>query len=285
MARFQSLFSAMFTLAVLSVSNAEADRIAPPPISARVGQAELVIVGKTTKLETKKVLLPPYPGAKNKTQFVVGVVQIKEQLKGKVKLTHVRVAFFPPPANTPKGGYYLQRHLTLGEECCLFLQQDPKQNLYVLRQYFSVLTPGKNKKLYEQQVKQVKDTMRVLNDPDKALGSKVKADRLSAASILLLHYRSYPQSRPTGSTVVQEPISAERSKLLLTALAEMDWTKPRADYQTTPLALFYSLGVTKADGWTPPTDFRKRPTAAQEWIRKHKSSFRIKRWALKKTGS
>src|SRR5262245_6716279 len=73
----------------------------PPPISQRVAQAPVVVVGKVTAIEDKTVSATPYPGVKEKSEYHVAVVKIEDALVGAKGLTHIKVGFLVPKPPRP----------------------------------------------------------------------------------------------------------------------------------------------------------------------------------------
>jgi hypothetical protein len=89
-----------------------------------------------------------------------------------------------------------------------------------------------------------------------------------------------------GQQPKEVPIDAGVSKLLLKALAEADWKYDAGwllgeMYPADPYHLFQQLGVTKADGYDPPTsDLRDTLAATQKWLLDHQEKYRVKRLTL-----
>ena len=50
----------------------------------------------------------------------------------------------------------------------------------------------------------------------------------------------------------------------------------------TPQTMFYRLGVTAADGWTQPKDFKQFPEAAKKWLTDNADKYRIQRFVREK---
>lgn len=274
--------SILASLALLLVGQtASADMMAPFPIPERVARAKLVVVGKVTRLEKNTLEITPYWGGTKKREFLVGVVEIKDQIKGEQKLTHVRVAFLP---QRPGGlrQYPLNTQLKPGEEVCLFLSAHPSEPVYFFPYYFDRIDK-RNLKQFDKDVKLAKECAKLAKDPIQSLSSKSERERMLALTMVLTGYRTPPRITKPGMTVKQEPIDAKLSEKILTTLGSANWTKPIPELQPThaPLNLFYRLGVTKADGWTPPKDYRKRNEAARTWVLKNAKTYRIKKFVVK----
>src|ERR1043166_9204241 len=86
---------AALSLLSLAVPAASGKMIAPPPISLRVANADVVIVGKVTAIEDRTVRAPRWPGDKEGGEFHVAVVKVEEALVGAKGLTHLKVCFLP----------------------------------------------------------------------------------------------------------------------------------------------------------------------------------------------
>jgi hypothetical protein len=86
-----------------------------------------------------------------------------------------------------------------------------------------------------------------------------------------------------------EAIDAQESKLILTTIAKADWNQMDPDLRIAPVSLFYRLGLTAKDGWTPPQFERGKnygeqvQAAAKEWLKKNADTYRVQRYAPVKT--
>jgi hypothetical protein len=275
--------------AVLLVGNAYAKSlmIAPSPIPERVALSESVIVGKVTKIENKKVSVPVAPGSKEKQDFIVAVVHIDNAIKGAKGLTDIKVGYFAPPdppaeGDAPRirpGIRRPQINLNEDQEVLLFLKPHSSGEFQMLQAYFDVV--DKKSPEFEKDVEAAKKCAKLLEEPDKSLQSKEAEDRLNTAAMLIAEYKTW--SSPEEPQ--QEPIPAERSKLILKTLADADWTvKPAPGVRgntLTPLNLFFRLGLTPEEKWNQPMDFEKTPEAAKTWLKENMDSYRIKRFVAK----
>ena len=260
--------------------------IAPAPVPERVALAELVIIGKVTKIENKKVSLPVAPGSKEKQDYFVALVHIEEAIKGAKGLTDIKVGYLAPP-EAPAGGPSRIRpgirrpQITLNEDqqALLFLKPHHSGEFHMLQAYFDVV--DKKSPEFEKEVETAKKCTKLLADPDKSLKAKTADDRLLTAAMLIAEYKTWfgPEEAK------QEPIDAERSKLILKALADAEWAVkpqpgPRGN-QLTPLNLFFRLGLTPDDKWNQPQDFNKTAEAAKTWLKENMDSYRIRRFVAK----
>jgi len=266
--------------------SAKALMIAPSPIPDRVALAESVITGKVTKIENKKVSLPIAPGSKEKQDFIVAVVHIDQAIKGAKGLTEVKVGYFAPPEAPAEGGPRIrpgirrpQINLNEDQEVLLFLKPHHSGEFHLLQAYFDVV--DKKSPEFDKDVEAAKKCAKLIEDPDKSLQSKEAEDRLITAAMLIAEYKSW--FGPDEAK--QEPISAERSKLILKALADADWSvKPmpgRGAIMMTPINLFSRLGLTPKDKWNQPMDFEKTADAAKTWLKENMDSYRITRFVAK----
>src|SRR5262249_31491141 len=117
-------------------SQSQAMKIRMASLPERVAQANAVVVGKVTTIEEKNARISTVPGAAEKTEFQVAVIEIKEAVRGAKGLTHVRVAFPVPQSAGPARPGILRRGpavtLTKGQEGCFFLQQHPEEAFFLL---------------------------------------------------------------------------------------------------------------------------------------------------------
>jgi hypothetical protein len=110
--------------------------------------------------------------------------------------------------------------------------------------------------------------------PVAALKAKSADDRLLAAALLIVRYKTYD-----SANVKTEPVPAAETRLLFTVLAEADWQKDKAggDPLMTPLALFQRLRLSKADGWVQPRDPAWVAPTAKAWLKANAGSYKLTR--------
>jgi RNA polymerase sigma factor (sigma-70 family) len=223
-------------------------------VAIPVQDAAVVVVGKVGKFEEKEQL-----------EHRIAVIKIEESFKGMKGLTSVRVGTpamqndgpAVPPINVAPGGGFARPAImrlpapavTEGAEGVFFLKKHDKGDFYVLVNAYTSFLP-KTQPNYEEQVKLIRDVAKFLETPlEKSLKADKAEDRLLAAGMLIVQYRTRKDySKPAK----EEEIDAEQSKLILKALEEADFNKVEPRLGMTPLDLFYRLGVTQKDGWTPP---------------------------------
>jgi hypothetical protein len=269
-------------LLLLSTASAKALMIAPSPIALRVAQADVVVVGKVLKLEDNAEMAPRFPGDKEKAAYAVAVVQISDPLSGAKGMKEIRVGFIPPAANPvpprPPIRRYPQVDLKPGEEVCLFLSRHAGATFYTPRAYFDAIKKEGNAN-FDKEVGEARRCGKLLANPEAGLKAREAEDRLLTAAMLVNRYRI--QRTPEAK---QEPIDAEQSRLILKALADADWNAPVGGpvigpgFRLTAQQVFFQLGLTPADGWTPPKDARQIPEEARRWLQANATTYRIKRF-------
>lgn len=247
---------------VLAASTAQARVMAPPPIPDRVVKAQAIVVGKVTAVEEKTV-------SAGGQEYQIAVVQVEEALLGAKGLTHVRVGFLPQ--RNPR---FPQLNLTVGQESCFFLSKPAGATFYTTPAYFDVI--DKKNANFANEVALIRRCGKLIGDTKAGLASKEQEDRLLTVAMLLARYRVPPPGSTNPPKL--EPIDAEESKLILLTLAGMDWSKSVPNLRVEPASLFYRLGVTPKDGFTPPKDFKELPDAAKKWLKDNADKYRIQRF-------
>jgi hypothetical protein len=239
---------------------------APPPQAwIRAGTADIIVVGKVTTIEDRKVRVEGFPGDRDTGEYTVAVVKVEEALLGAKDLTHIKVGSLPPVPG--RGRFFPSAQLQKGQKVLLFLRPHTREPFLVPSDDFGVI--DKRTPTFAGDLDSARRAVRTLRDPVAALKAKDAGDRLLAASVLLCHYR-----RPRPVPQKLEPIPAEESKLILTVLAEADWN-PRAGLH--PQLAFDLLGATDKDGWVPSGDYRQVAATSKKWLRDHAETFRVKR--------
>jgi hypothetical protein len=273
-----------FLAAAAAPAFAVAIMIAPTPIPQRVAQSDVIVVGKVTGFGDKLVSAkPPYGG--DKVDYQIAVVQVGDALKGAKDAKEIKVGFLP--AGAPVGGpirpgpirRFPQFSLAVDQEGCLLLTKHPTEDFYLGQTPYDFM--DKNGATYTKDLDEVKRCVKLLGDPMGALKGKSADDRTLTAEMLIARYRL---AKPGESKT--EAIDADESKQILLALADADWTtKPagpgpiglRAQVMS-PQNSFFQLGLTPADGWTPPKDFNDLPDAAKQWLKDNAEKYRIQRF-------
>ncbi len=254
----------LFTLTAMS------RMIAPPTIPARVAVVDRVVVGKVIKLSDK--LVPSEMFKDDKRSMQLATVQVSEAILGS-KTNEIQVGYFPPTA--PQPGLPIRRvtviELNVGDEALFYLTAHPsKKGVYLISNYYDISKKTGHRN-FSLEVEEAKKAAKLLTNPRAALEGKDPAAQELAAMMLLTRYRT---DRPGSKT---EPISADESKRLLTALAQADWSSSR-DRQLNPIAVFARLGLTDKDGWTPPINFDDFGREAKRWLQANADKYRVQRF-------
>jgi hypothetical protein len=180
--------------------------------------------------------------------------------------------------------------LTVGQEGIFFLQAD-FTNAFC-RQIEYALPIGKLDLHFENAKKAALAVVKVYADPNTALLADTARDRQFAAVALVARYRA---GRPAfgTQTFVNEPISADQSKLIVEVLSEMKWNDPPLDPEgvMSLSTAFWQLQLTEKDGWLQP-----RPQANEDpnevmskavakWFKEHSATYRIQRLVVGASGA
>jgi hypothetical protein len=281
----------MASVALLcTASQALALRImAPPPIGDRVARATTVVTGKVTSVEEKTVKVAPFPGSKDKVEYIIAVVKIDDAIQGAKGLTHLKVAFQAPQAGGPgrpiRPGFGPQVKLEKDQEVLLFLTAHHGGEFELLSGPFDVI--DKKAETMEKDVEAAKKAVKILAEPEKALKVEDATERLEAANLIVTKLRTPPMSDKQPK---EAPIDADLSKAIMKTLADADWTPPKPGvggprlgfYQVTPIGVFYRLGVNEKDGYKPPMDGAKFNDYVEKWVKDNKEKYRIKMFVAEK---
>jgi len=262
---------------------AQALMIARAPLADRVTAAACIITGKVKSVEEKTVSALPYPGAPNKEEFTVVLVDVDEGLVGAKGVTRIRLGYQAPAVVNPGGGIrppIRRRALTfsVGQEGAFFLQKHPDEDFFIVSNMFGY--SDKKTPNYDKELENLRRCVKLLDSGAEGLKSKEAADRLLTAQLLLGRYRSARFGAIDPAKQKTEPINAEESKLILETLANADWTAPDEATGASAQAAFFRLGLTEKDGWKPvafkaPNDL---PDAAKKWLKENAGTYRIQRF-------
>lgn len=292
--------AAACVILLASVAPAKALRVAMPnrTPAQQAMTAEVVIVGKVVEIEKEMTKASSNPGVKDKVDYHVAVVKISEAVQGAKGLTSIRVGWMPSPRlGGPAPDVQIQPvrrpplqqaqvSLTEGQEGCFFLSKHHDGDFYVMQQWGSPL--DKKAADFDKQLTSVKKLMKAFEDPKTALKAKDAAERQFTACMLIQKYRTYPQVNTPNAKVVQEPIDAEESKLILQALSEMEWGKFDPATGTGLQNVWYQIGAQPKDGWTQPKvvqgqNFQQVMGAAvSKWLKENAEKYRIQRHVIAK---
>jgi len=286
------------TLWLGSIAPAKARMVALPNVPARAVQAPVIVVGKITGLEKDFVTAEQFPNSKQDTAYQIATLKVEDGLRGANGVTHIRLGFVPTPKAAPvpqiidpnvpriaiRPRPNFQVPIEEGLEGCFFLAKHHKGDFYVVVPMFLPLV--KKDERYAKDLAIVKQALETLADPVKALKSKDADARRQAASILVTSYRQVQNIAVEDGKAKTELLPAEVSKLLLNAIVEADWTKFDRNEGMQPQGMFQSLGLTPADGWTPPEPMPQQNyamqmhEAAKKWVADH-PDYRVSKFVSK----
>jgi hypothetical protein len=257
-------------------------------------RADAVVVGKVTALEKEPVTAAPAPGNPNKISYTVAVIKLESGLYGADNVTHVKVAFIPPPrdhqeppANTGKSQRtdFHPVYLKEGMEGLFYLSKHHSGQFYIIH---PIMSPAESKvDGYKDEVALAKRACAVFSDPQKTLKSEKADDRGFAAAVLVRKYRVYPEGAG-GGEYVNAKLDADESRLILKGLAGANWKADPANGNSDAYAAFSQLGLTDKDGWKypmvkPGEDFQEKTKQAfAKWLEGPGKDYRINKWVPRK---
>jgi hypothetical protein len=287
--------SLLGTAAPAQVEKRAALAIIFQPLPERVASSDVVVVGKVTAIEDKTVMAEAFPGSPEKAEFQIGSIKIEDGILGVKNLTHVKVGFIKPMEVQPgkpiiRPGGYGPPKLTIDQEGIFFLQKHPGESFYTMQNANSFITKPNNDN-FDKELERVKECAKLLADAKANLKSKKAEERELTAAMLVCRYRPF-----RGPDAKSEPIDAEESKLILTALAEANWAPKGgpggpAFNDLNPQSAFMRLGVTEKDGFKPPQFVPGQPPpppnayedAAKKWLKDNAGTYRIQRIVTEKS--
>lgn len=221
---------------------------APPPV-VRAIRADAVFVGKVTAIEKDTVDLAQHPGDPMKVAHKLAVIKVETPIGGVTGVTHVKVAFVPPP---PPGAPTARNRTpdatpAEGQEALFFLTKHHGGDYYAMP--WDLPPVDAKDATFKTVVENAKQAVAVLTDPMKGLKDEKQADRFFAATALVTKYRTHPA---TADDVESVKVPVDESQLILKALAEQkDWAAEAGVGSAT--RTMFMLGLTDADGFKPPT--------------------------------
>jgi len=269
----KSLFAAAFVGVSIAAMAAEAGVIVmPPPGAARIANADAVLVGKVTSIEPEDVMV-------GTTKYRIAVVQIDDAIKGtKEGVKSMRVGFIPIEKPKPNviitGGRPVQ--LQVGQAGLFVLKKNAKDTFFEIGGIVGYYVNSDKNDDFAKELAAAKSAAKASANPQASLKSKDADERLAAAGMLIEKYRAF-----RGPKAGQEAIDAEESKLIMKALGDADWKTQVNFASLRPNAgqLFQRLGITKADGFTPPAGANYQDSA-KAWVRDNAEKFRIQRYVV-----
>lgn len=261
-----------------SVVPARALVVAPPPPGPdRLAKVDCIVVGRVIAIEGKDIQAPMVAKG-DKVTYRVAVVSVTDPIKGAKEQKMIRLGFQPPPTASDQPGA-IRRPIRrfspvfeVGQDGMFFLTKHFQENFYTAPMYYDFVNSQNGN--FNQEVKQVKLTLKWGKNIATGLSSKDADERFIAAGLLIQQYR-----QPMGPVLKQELIPAAESKLILKALLEGDWKQNQGILN--PWNMFLRLGLTDKDGWRFPQgnnlqqeDFHR---AAKAWLEKNVDTYRIQR--------
>ncbi|MCI0456539.1 MAG: hypothetical protein L0Z62_06115, partial [Gemmataceae bacterium] len=241
-----------------SAASARVAFVAPPPGPARTVLADAIVVGRVVGMEDKDIEVAPFPGSPAKASYRIAIVAVTDGVKGARDLKMIRVGFPAPPmgVNDPNPGIRpirprpgMRVELKVGTEGLLYLTKSAEKNLFLMPNYYDLVArEGGN---FKKEVEDARKYGQLLDNPMEGLKAKDTEQRFLTAGLLVTRYRTN-----RAGQAKTEPISAEESKLILTALAEANWDRPQRFGELHPMNMFSQLGLTAKDGWQPPQQIR-----------------------------
>ncbi len=277
--------AALVGLLTVGTLSAYALMIALPPAPQRLATATAAYVGKVTEVSDKAVKANMFKD--DTREMKIATVRVSETILGK-GMREVKVGFFLPEMGGIGGrprppigrGFGIQ--LTKDMEGALLLHKHPTmKDVYVFADFQGFVQKAGNPG-FDGELKEMKVTARLLADPMKGLKAKDAAERLKTATLLVSRYRT----PAPGAEEKTEAVPAEQSKLILETLADADWA-PKGGVRFGELnaqQAFFQLGLTPADGWTQPMDFKEVPAAAKKWLKDNAGKFKMKRFVRDEGG-
>jgi hypothetical protein len=240
----------------------------PSPLM-RFLQAECVVAGRVVGFEDQNVHTLPFANAPQDREYKVAVVHVLESLKGAPGEPQVRI------------GLFATQNLRNGQEAIFFLVPHFEEPFYLLQTQYDYPINRDNNPEFETRVAQYRRWGRALTDPLGALQVKDARARAEAATLLLIHHRTFRPAEHRADRKL-EPLDAAQSKLILEGLAGADWNGA-TDFRSSPGRAFAMLGATAKDGWNPQglKTSQEFEQAARGWLRDNAGTFRVTTFARK----
>jgi predicted Zn-dependent protease len=238
-----------------------------PPVPQRVALADAVVVGTVAAIEEEPVQAFPLlrvPGGP-RVSFRVARVRIDRVLLGQAGPGHVRVGVGPGRA---------MPLFADGQSGCFFLHEHPEEAFQVLAAGSDFIDSRRDE--FGRAVVLAGRCADLLANADEGLRSRDAEDRLLTAALLIFRFRTARYAYSGAPRT--EPVDAERSRRILGVLAEGPFADKAAREPTGRLTLFLRLGLTEADGWTPPEDLHGIAAAAEKWLSDNAATYRIRRY-------
>ncbi len=273
-------------LALALGAGVKADVAGPPaPGPERIALADFIGVVRVVGFEPQDVEAK-LNGQGALAKHRVAAVQVVEPLKGPKDAKTIRVAFVPPMAEGPRFRPNFNMELQAGKVGILFVRKHPGQDLYygtLAFDFVEKLPDDPNAKNpprsffsydFPSTLADAKRRVKLLDNLTESLKSKDAAERHLTAQMLVARYRT-----ARGPGAKQEPISADETKQIVSAILSADWKQPAS--MEHPFYTFSRLGLTAKDGWTQPArigSLAEVQTLAQTWFMGKGQDYRLLRF-------
>jgi hypothetical protein len=245
------------------------------PIANHFALADCVVVGKIVSVAEKPEKGVLYPGMPAGTEFTVIEVETSEILAGPTEIKRVKLAFLNSHLKSQKPVP------AVGLEGLFFGVRTPDSK------FFLVPVGGFHESktdTYKKTFEQARRCAKLLAKPDEGLASKDGSDKLLTAYILALR-ETYNQVRKTGPGVKlkAETMEAERSKRMMMALAEGDWSDKASGANAGNALNWFSrppLVTPKGFPSGVNSDDKDAVAKARQWLKENAETYRLKRLVL-----
>jgi hypothetical protein len=259
----------------------------------RIVRSDLVVLGRVVALEPKDVEAAFSSESPFKLDYRIAVVKVNDVIHGKKELKEIRLGFISPdqdrkvdrsgkamPALSPL--YFVS--IKVGQEGVFFLKKHHQGDFYLNPMLIGGFLPSSDSPEFKKNIESARRLSKVLDLPLDALKAENASNRFLATTMLINRYRL---NGAKASKLPEKAINAEESKLLLKTLTEAEWKDVNEAISPTmypphPYRLFLQLGVTKTEGYDPPTkapDFRDTLRYTQSWLRDNQEKYRIQRFS------
>src|SRR5438876_48132 len=132
------------------------------PLPNRVAVAEMIVIGKVTSIEEKSVQAVPSPGAKEKIEYKIAVIEVGDAVMAPKGTKTVRLGFVPTPPNVVISPAPLQP--VVGMEGCFFLTKHSDGDFQVAPGPLDFI--DKKDANFEKHAALIKRCAKLLEDPD-----------------------------------------------------------------------------------------------------------------------
>jgi hypothetical protein len=271
--KFASTLSISTLVTLITCAGLRADVAPAPHMATRFGMADAIVAGQVLAFEDQDRLVIPFPSTSTKLPYRIAVFRVTENFLGAKGQKTVRIGF-PVPPKSGKPLYRYAPNFQPNQQGLFFLKKHFQEPFLVAPNYYDFINSNNNPTFIPQR-DEVRVLARLLVDPLASLQSKNAEERLQTTAVLIARYRLAHGNVPAKP----EPIAAEESRLILRALADADWNKPRKFNEVSPVLLFGQLGIGLRDGFQPKTNLAPNDytAAMRAWVQEHAATYRIQR--------